>query len=477
MASAIRQQRLTPLLELLDMIQLTRKINLSGEAPADLLQSLAGKIMKLPAPEASSGIAGTKGRPSEQSGYELLAKELESLALRHKGGGAAEPMAGLVKQVAGVLHAELGITLLAHCYAYHGTSQTAALTYDPDFIRKHEFYPRGRPAPAGWLPAELEQGKERGSLITGSLSGLGIQLHTVEMGASAQSFGIKDWSGFVPAMLSGIRAVPRSLQSERAQEYVALTVRLGRELLASRVSDPRSGQWCDQYISMLLSPLRRERLDRFLSRGSFGDAVGVLSPSELFLLGEAYLVALDMLPSPARARLAAFVQSDGAGRVQDALKAPEFASPALDRLREIIPREGSPALDDFQDEVEQFGPFVWRRFGLTANSFRFCDSYEQLQNHPSSDLLFGRIFDLKIRLAEVGYSVGLPAAISGDLAELAIQNLITDPAAASVDSWSDVVEQISRLGPWSVRDWIQELLNLGRLSLRPGKQTDGPEEF
>lgn len=474
--SAIRQQRLASTPELLQAIQLTRKIQLSREPHFDWLQSFADKINKLPAPAPVTASSPNKDRvpPSPRSGYEDLVKELEVLSVLTSGGGYQARTPEVLKQAAAVLHAELGLTLLGHCYAYYATPQTAALSYDPDFIRKHDFYRHRQPSVSGWSGAELlvEQGKERAGAITGSLSGLGIQLHQLETAASAQSFGRRDWSKVVPAMLSGMRVTPQPLRTDQAQEYVALSVRLGRELLALCSSAPASSAWCDPHISALVSPLRRENIAGFLSRGDLASAVNLFSPSELFFLAEAYLLAVDALPSRACGRLSAY----GCG-TNPPSKAPEIASPALERLREIIPGEGSPESDAFQREVEQYGCSVWRRLGITDNSFRFCDSYEQLQDYTLRDLLFDRVIDVKIRLAETSYAAGVPASVGAMVGDLALQNLIADPASTRVDTWNDVMKEIARLGPGYVGGWMEELLNRGILSVYPGKPADKQEEF
>jgi hypothetical protein len=470
MKSALGLQRVAPLPELLDMIRLSRNINQSREGQAESLKALSAKLKTIPAADSTPEPGGRKGRPQTQAITADLPGELESLAADP--GRAPRRMAELMKRTAAVLHAELGTVLLAYCYTYHSSSQSSALTYDPDFVRKHAFYPRERSSAQEWLPARMERGSGGGGRITGSLSGLGIQLHQLEMQTSAQSFGKGDWNRLLPAMLSGTRLVPRVLRSERAREFVALTTSLGRELLALCASEPPSERWCAPHISELLSPLRRERLDGLLHRGSFIDAAEALSPSELFLLGQAYLIEAGVLPPSEAARIAPFLRFEEAARAGVAATPPSFSSPALDRLREIVPADGLPALDSFLGEVEQYGPLLWHRLGLEENAFRYCDTYELLRNFTAPDLLFERIVDLKIRVAEIGYSAGLPASIGGLLEQQAIQNIITDPASPRVDSWDGVIQQIRRLGPGNSRGWVEELLNQGTLAIYSAKPND-----
>ncbi len=381
-------------------------------------------------------------------------------------------------RAAGLLNTELGTMLLAHSYADYESPRAAGLALDPEFIRKHDFFPAGESSPSRWSAAELVQDKQRGNLITGSLSGVAFQLHQIEAGASAQSFGRKDWNKLVPALLSGIRMVPQSLRSERAQEFVALSVRLGRELVAAGAADPSFKAWCNQYLPLLLSALRRERFEDLLRGGDVTGAVDLFSPSELFSLGEAYLISQGILPAGACGGVASFLRYSGNGCGHSPeRRAPELVSPVLERLGKVIPPDGSSQYRNFQREVEQYGFPLWRRFDLTDLSFQFCDTYEQLQTYAAPELLFERISDLKIRLAEIGHATGLPASIGGLVGELAIQNLVTDPASATVETWDEVMKQIGRLGPYQVRGWVEELLNQGDLSNQPGKTGEKVEKF
>ncbi len=426
------------------------------------MQSLAAAIRKLPAPASTAASSQNKVPSPPPNAYEDLAKELEApsdpVILRDYPAWAQR----VLRQVAAVLHAELGVALLGHCYAYDGSPQSAVLSYDPDFIRKHDFYPRRQPAQTGWSEAELleGQGNERGGAMTGSLAGLQIQLNRLETAASAQSFGRWGPGKLLPAMLTGMRVIHPQLRTDRAQEYVALSTRLGRELMALCLPAPSTDGWCDQHLSALVSPLRRNQLADLASRGDPIGALELLSPSELFFLGEAYLAEAGILPPRARQRLCAC-----ACDIDAPLKAPIIMSPALERLREIVPAEASAELDAFQREVEQYGCSVRQRLGISDVALRFCDSYERLQNSASPDYLFDRIIDLKIRLAEIGYASGAPAAVAGMVGELALQYLIADPASAGVGSWNDLMKEIMRLGPAHQFLWMEELLNRGSLSV------------
>jgi hypothetical protein len=484
--SIIGLQHVAAIADLLQAVQLVKNLQVSREQQADWLRALAAAIRKLPAPasaaaasqkKAQSPAAASRKRPAPAlaaatsqdkapslptGAYENLAIEMEALSNPASLGDYTVRTQKVLKQAAAVLHTELGLALLNHCYAYEGSPQTAALSYDPDFIRKHDFYPHRQSSQAGWSGAELleEKGNERGGVIAGSLAGLQIQLNRLEMAASAQSFGRWGTGKLLPAMLSGIRAIHPQLRTDRAQEYVALSVRLGRELMALCLSASAPGEWCNPHLSALISPLRRNQVADFVTRGDPIGAIELLSPSELFFLGEAYLAEAGILPTSACERLCAY-----GCRLEATWKTPEITSPVLVRLREIIPAAGSAEADAFQREVEQYGCSVWRRLGLSDVSLRLCDSYERLENSDLPDFLFDRIIDLKIRLAETGYAVGVPASVAGVVGDLALQYLIADPATTRVGAWDDLVKEIMRLGLAHQFVWMEELLNRGSLSV------------
>jgi tetratricopeptide (TPR) repeat protein len=457
--SVLGLQHLAGITDLIQAVQLVKQLRGSHDRHEVLWQSLAGAIRKLPAPAAATSENKVPSPPRQA--YEDLAKELEApsniLFIRDYPTWVKR----ILNQAAVVLDTELGVAFLGLCYAYEGFPQTAVLSYDPDFIRKHDFYPRRQPPQAGWSAAELleEEGNERAGAMAGSLAGLQIQLNRLETAASAQSFGRWGPGKLLPAMLSGMRGIHPQLRSDRAQEYVALSARLGRELMVSCLSAPTMDGWCNQHLSALISPLRRNQLADFVSRGDSNRAMESLSPSELFFLGEAYLAEIGALPSSARRRLCA-----DACDIDAPLKAPPVMSPAVGRLREIIPAEGSADLGAFESEVEQYGCSVWRRLGISDVSLRFCDSYERLENAGLSDFVFDRIIDLKIRLAEIGYAAGAPASVTGMVGELALQYLVSDPASTRVGSWGDLTREIMRLGVAHEFMWMEELLNRGSLS-------------
>jgi hypothetical protein len=286
----------------------------------------------------------------------------------------------------------------------------------------------------------------------------------------------------VPTLLTGMRIIRPSLRSDRAQEYVALSVRLGREILALSAVNPNLSLWCENFLRTLVSPRRRERAMQLVREGNARAANAVLSASELFFIGEAYLASSQTQqrrsPSSDIAGVSAGnsgsadgVSGNGTNGNGSAHSLPSI-EPSLDadcpvllRIREIIPVPGSSEARQFRREVEQYGILLRRRLGLSQLSFSLADSYEQLERNSREELLYERICDLKIKVAELSYALGLPAYLGEVLGELAVRDILPQSAAVRTNSWKLALEQIGRLEPENARNWVEELLNRGILAI------------
>ena len=481
MKGALQQQRYNPLADILEVYRLLALLKSGKEQSLEPLKTAIQKIQSAEFPP------NTVGALKQATAF------IDVDALRLKVGAGKGKLQGsaaqLASEVGAILHTELGVTLLSYCYAYYGTPETDALAFDANFVRKHDFYGQSLPKEVGWISARLEQKEGVGAYCLGSVSGLGFELGRLETAQSVQSFGKREGRSLVPTILSGIRVVPRALRSERAQEYVALAVRLGREILATAVLDPVLSAWSETFLSRI-SPRRREQVMRFVNDGSPRDAGELLAPSELVLLGESYLATPKLqaaggpqvIPAPqsAAGEIEGSASSASSGSVsfgpgpQEAVEKtvpqgqnvegaiPEIASPVLARLREIV----EPADDrEFRREVEQYGVLLYKTLGISQLCLSIRDSYEQLERQAREELLYERICDLKIRVAELNYSLGLPAYLGEVEGELAIRDILPQSAEVQTNSWKLVLEQISRLEPEHARNWVEELLNRGVLRL------------
>ena len=72
--------------------------------------------------------------------------------------------------------------------------------------------------------------------------------------------------------------------------------------------------------------------------------------------------------------------------------------------------------------------------------------------------------DLRMRLAELHYALGLPAWVSEVDGEFALREILPRSADGSSGDWKLALERITRLRPEHVYNWIEEALNRGMLT-------------
>jgi hypothetical protein len=137
-----------------------------------------------------------------------------------------------------------------------------------------------------------------------------------------------------------------------------------------------------------------------------------------------------------------------------------------DRLNRIVPKPGSLEYNALQEEVSQYGMLLCSRIGLSRFSFSMIDSYERLEKSLRPQDLYERICDLKIRIAELNYALGLPASFEETEGDMALHSILAPSSQAVAGDWRYTIERISRLTEKAVLGWIDELMIRGSLSTR-----------
>jgi hypothetical protein len=430
MQAAVARQRYVPLKQLLDFYHELAEVR-NGKATASRIVLQWNSIREKIAPGKEwEEVAGE--RKSE------IARQISVLS------SASDPavIRSAAETIASGLNTELGISLLAECYAYSGAAETDALQFDPDFIRKHRFFRERATEPSGWTVTGIGHEDKTGTFLQGSLSGLRYELSVLSWTKDVQRFSTGEGNGLVSAILFGLQSVPQRLRSDRAQEYVALSCLLGRELLAFYGVNPEIHRWLDSLLQILVPPRRREEATDLLNRFAVGDGAAVLTPSELFLIGEQYLASRKLVLVPSRG----IPESD----------APEFHSPALEHLIATLPQKSSEDASRFREEIEQYGVSLRRRVGLEQSSFLLLDPYERLETNAPEEILNERVCDLKIRLAELNYAAGVPAGTVELEAPLAVRDILPQRPHTPVSNWSFAIERINALRPERVQAWVSE---------------------
>jgi hypothetical protein len=188
------------------------------------------------------------------------------------------------------------------------------------------------------------------------------------------------------------------------------------------------------FLKKVASQNRVEDLQYWLQLGEPEKAIRILSPSERFLLCRRYIQSLESLPVPTA------LQED------------------LSRISEIVPRPDSPEYNAFRQEVDQYGTALRSRAGLSGFSFERVEPYEQLAGRLRPQYLYDRICDLKIRLAELNYDLGMPAALYGIEVEPALRSILPQSEQARTGGWKHAVERINQLNARDVMAWVGEIV-------------------
>ena len=477
MQGAVKQQRFNPLPRLLEIYGLLSQIERGEAQVPGLASTLAQQLKALETAQPATADTKLLRQSVARVDLDALRGRYEA-AMRQEQGGSSLRQA--CKEIAAALHTELGVTLLTYCYAYHGSPEIDPLAFDANFVRKHAFVD-GQSAGPAWKFAHTENSLDLGTYISGSVSGIDSGLGRLELTQSARDFAGGD-RALLPTLLLGMRAVPGRARSDRAQEYTALSVRLGRELLVLAVLDVKLEAWCDEYLSTILPPGRGERLKLALSQRLPSAATAVLSPSELLCLGQHYLMASNQgdrmvgaARNPAQNDPDLKPQEpDGAGarRIQ-ASPVPVITSPVLERLRQLTRQAEATDGPAFRRELEQYGVLVRHRVGLRQFTLETPEPYEYLDLNLDRELLNERISDVKIRLAELHYSLGLPAYVAEIDGEYALREILLGPPGVKGSGWQRALEKTAQLRIENVRGWIDECLNRGLLTLADQKTAGG----
>jgi len=470
MRGTTQLQRFVSLQKLLKIYRLLDQLKMENVQTGSWVESLAAAMDELEPALLEGNLSDKERGAVAHTDFVGLRRELSRLR-ESEAGPSPEMLAGFADRVAASLHTEMGVTLLTYCYAYKGSPEIDALAFDPNFIRKHSFFGEIRISASGWSPTSLKQREGVGSYLAGSISGLGFQLRRLEWAESLISLRKNEGKELGAAMLSNLKGVRRPYRTNRAQEYVALTTSLARELLALAASEEPIFRWCRAELSHLMSPLRRNRVASGIREGD--PIISSLTPSELFQLGRAYLQSMDGRSYPAASSVTGLdSEESGApeetiGRDPAALRGgvTDFDLPVLTRLRRVVPEEGTEDATAFDRETAQYGVSLHRRFGLSLLSIELMDSYERLDHNAPPDLLYDRICDLKIRLAEINHSLGLPAYLSEVLGEVALRSILPKSAPVQSGTWRETLANIAELGPGEAREWIEELLHQGILTI------------
>jgi hypothetical protein len=139
MQQTIQSQSYTPMATLLEIYKLIERIQSSSDTMlgSEGLRLLSERLNRIRTVEWTPAEPRNSSNPVAQVPIEQLKSRIESAISGMEG---KDTPATCAREIAAQLHAELGITLLAYCYAYGETPDLDILAFDPNFVQKHRFY-------------------------------------------------------------------------------------------------------------------------------------------------------------------------------------------------------------------------------------------------------------------------------------------------------------------------------------------------
>lgn len=269
----------------------------------------------------------------------------------------------------------VGEGLLGYVYAMFSES-AGDVSFSHDLVRRHDF------ATAPWSDAKLDSGRISGSVARLSQALAGLQAKSPAYGGTTASS-----PAFVKAMLVSSQLVGRRWVTRRAEEYVARSLDLGEDVLAQSFLADQIAVGVMNQVDNLMTSRRANEIKALVERGEIAKALRLLTPSELYALGQLYF----------KQRLA------GAA----ALKLVDEPGALGALARAVADEQSHPdAAGLLAGEIRQFGMPTTSRTGLARLDLLEPEPYEHCLSFMDDDRLAERMQDLKLATIRRSHRLG-----------------------------------------------------------------------
>lgn len=194
-----------------------------------------------------------------------------------------------LKDIRGKLAPSLRDTLVGYSYVHYAPPGAQILMTNPLFVRGHDFIGLAG-ANHSWQTTQMFGNgwpSNAGGRLVGSLAGLPYAL-----AESEQNFLVPTqtqaliWGDLVPQMMIAART-PRFWTVTPTQiHWVGTHMRLAETLVAEAAVDPSRRADIQRAVSRIASPSRSALVMRAIESSRVADALGLLTPSELYLIAD-----------------------------------------------------------------------------------------------------------------------------------------------------------------------------------------------
>ncbi len=364
--------------------------DLLGATPAPNGQTMEDKLIAALAHSSPLVVPAAKVQPAPAAALfsqfdgapdcqESIRQALESQQHALSAPVAQEKLAELRRQFTPFI----GEALLGVVYASLNDLSGGQVAALPQLTRQHEL------SVNPWGRAEFDPAKK---LVRGSVAQAGLALAASDSyapGVEGKSAGKS-----VPSM--PITAATRQAQhlvdgrklTLRAAEYVVRSLDLGEDVIAlSEMRFPAAERTLNSGLRDMLSPRRAAAVQKTLDQGGVKQAIEMLTPSELYFLGQRFLTVRRQ-----ETPLSELANEPGSlGAMARILKDAQMSG-------------NSPAMaGSLANELRQFGMPVTTRAGLARLELSELEPYEHAMSFADADRLGERTQDLKLTLARASY--------------------------------------------------------------------------
>jgi hypothetical protein len=395
-ARVLDAQKAPALAPLLRIYDAARKIEAAGRVAGES-KSIEEDLQRIPVVEFRPRRL-TGGRARNLASYRADTALRTARALADAGGGPAESLA---RDLVGQLQAPVTWALAGTIYAALLNAEDVLVSDDPAFLRKHEYVSlRGVGRPDLFPEPALSEGAGSllGSVLTGGFADLSAMAGAV--GCAGQRSG--DISPTAVSVSEGLRS--QQLGSIRMTDYgklddddlrlFALIVRAAREWIVEAAADPVLRAGLAESALGLVSLRRRADLLKSLEAGDWPTVWDTLTLSDLYFLGSRYF---------------------------DRYKTDPVESPVISAARDLLAKHGRPRMDELIGSRAEPAP------------------YEDFDRYLFPARLHERLSELKLYVADLMVSSGIPAATFTTVAEPVGREVFRNLQMADPYDWRSAI--------------------------------------
>jgi len=407
-------QKVPALAVLLEIYRSATDLSAAKGSPAELAARVIAAVKRLPDVEIPEmpelrGSAKELLHSLRLTQIRKVCEDLQKAASQKPPDG--KKLASVARQLMAALNPQVRLALTGIIYAYYLSPHDLLISDDPLFLRRHQFVGSASSfnVRSVWVDSSLQPAGKTGSFFFGGFAGFAALGGAASMSTTRQIDTTVKPVG--AAIIGTLHETNWSNIREPELHAAALKMRAGREWVVFAAVSPEMFSALSEETSGLLSPGRRAELLRAVSEHRWSTAWQVLTLSDLFFLGDAYLHRFDKDP---------------------------VSSPVLAGLRSAVGKS--------RPEQERW-------LGADSQALSVCSHphlmrlapYEYYETFVVPEMLAARTNEFKLYLAEFIDRRGLPAEVLGAVAEPLVIQLLRGLRLTVSADWRSVLAAFSEI--------------------------------